>query len=259
MPSNRERTSVSWLGRLDDTRDTLQTRALTSFVGVTKDGALGFGPLTAPAAAGERRERTLGAQLTLGAFVGPGHRVLTETRIAASGVRTEVAPYRALPSAYVQVRSRGRGRDRGDLESHARRVEQRHDRRPVDDGRLERDRLERERPPAPVQGDGLGARRRIATGRSEQRAGRLHVQLTGRFRGGARVELLAHARPTRAVGRGVERRDGVRAHVRPVALLQHACTERGSRPTASRARPPRTPRSRRRSACARARRRRACT
>jgi hypothetical protein len=105
VPSNRERTSVSWLGRLDDTRDTLQTRALTSFVGVTKDGAIGFGPLTAPAAAGERRERTLGAQLTFGAFVGPGHRVLTETRIAASGVHTDVAPYRALPSANVQVRS----------------------------------------------------------------------------------------------------------------------------------------------------------
>ena len=105
VPSNRERTSVSWLGRLDDTRDTLQTRALTSFVGITRDGAIGFGPLTAPAAAGERRERTLGAQLTLGAFVGPGHRVLTETRIAASGVHTDVAPYRALPSANVQVRS----------------------------------------------------------------------------------------------------------------------------------------------------------
>jgi hypothetical protein len=105
VPSNRERTSVSWLGRLDDTRDTLQTRALTSFVGVTRDGAIGFGPLTAPAAAGERRERTLGAQLTFGAFVGPGRRVLTETRLAASGVRTDVSPYRALPSANVQVRS----------------------------------------------------------------------------------------------------------------------------------------------------------
>ena len=105
VPSNRERTSVSWLGRLDDTRDTLQTRALTSFIGITKDGAIGFGPLTAPAAAGERRERTLGAQLTLGAFVGPGQRVLTETRLAASGVHTDVAPYRALPSANVQVRS----------------------------------------------------------------------------------------------------------------------------------------------------------
>ena len=105
VPANRERTAVSWLGRLDDTRDTLQTRALTSYVGVTRDGAIGFGPLTAPAAAGERRERTLGGQLTLGAFVGPGKRVLTETRLAASAVHTDVAPYRALPSANVVVRS----------------------------------------------------------------------------------------------------------------------------------------------------------
>jgi hypothetical protein len=111
VPSNREHSAITWLGRLDDTRDTLQTRALTTLVGVTRDGAIGFGPLAAPAAAGERRERTLGSQLTLGAFVGPGHRVLTESRIAASAVRTEVAPYRALPSANVLVRSALTGAD----------------------------------------------------------------------------------------------------------------------------------------------------
>jgi len=83
VPQDRERSAITWLGRLDDTRDTLQTRALTTLVGVTRDGAIGFGPLAAPAAAGERRERTLGSQLTLGAFIGPGHRVLTESRIAA--------------------------------------------------------------------------------------------------------------------------------------------------------------------------------
>ncbi|MEO6527395.1 MAG: carboxypeptidase-like regulatory domain-containing protein [Gemmatimonadaceae bacterium] len=105
VPTNRERNAVSWLGRLDDTRDTLQTRALTSFIGYTREGAIGFGPLSAPSAAGERRERTLGAQLTLGAYVGPGHRVLTETRIAASAVNTDVAPYRALPAASILVRS----------------------------------------------------------------------------------------------------------------------------------------------------------
>jgi len=111
VPQDRERSAITWLGRLDDTRDTLQTRALTTLVGVTRDGAIGFGPLAAPAAAGERRERTLGSQLTLGAFIGPGHRVLTESRIAASAVRTEVAPYRALPSANVLVRSALAGTD----------------------------------------------------------------------------------------------------------------------------------------------------
>ncbi|MDP9203291.1 MAG: carboxypeptidase-like regulatory domain-containing protein [Gemmatimonadota bacterium] len=105
VPTNRTHNTVAWLGRLDDTRDTLSTRALTSYLGVTRDGALGFGPLTAPSAASERRERTLGAQLTLGSYVGPGRRTLNETRIALSGVRTSVSPYRSLPGATVLVRS----------------------------------------------------------------------------------------------------------------------------------------------------------
>jgi hypothetical protein len=54
---------------------------------------------------GERTQRTLGVQLTAGDFVGPGRRVLTETRLAASGVRTATDPYRALPGATVLVRS----------------------------------------------------------------------------------------------------------------------------------------------------------
>jgi len=105
VPNESSHEGVSWLGRLDDTRDTLSTRALTTFLGVTHDGALNFGPLTAPSAAGERRERTMGAQITLGSYVGPGRRTLTETRFAASGVSTDVTPYRALPAANVLVRS----------------------------------------------------------------------------------------------------------------------------------------------------------
>src|SRR6476661_1299432 len=109
VPGQRSHEAVSWLGRLDDTRDTMSTRALTTFLGVTRDGALNFGPLTAPSAAGERRERTIGGQLTLGAYVGPGRRTLTETRIAASGVSTDVSPYRAIPAANVLVRSDAEG------------------------------------------------------------------------------------------------------------------------------------------------------
>jgi hypothetical protein len=105
VPENRLHTAVSWLGRLDDTRDTLQTRALTSYIGYTKDGALGFGPLAAPSAAGERKEKTIGAQLTLGRYVGPGQRILTETRLAASGVHTQANPYLNQPGATVLVRS----------------------------------------------------------------------------------------------------------------------------------------------------------
>ena len=105
VPGTRQHSGVSWLGRLDDTRDTMKTRALTSFLGYTKDGALGFGPLAAPSSAGEKKERTLGAQLTLGSYVGAGKRTLTETRIAASAVKTEVEPYRNVPGANVLVRS----------------------------------------------------------------------------------------------------------------------------------------------------------
>jgi carboxypeptidase family protein len=105
VPTNRQHNGVAWLGRLDDTRDTLSTRALTTFVGFTRDGALGFGPLSAPSAASERRERTLGAQLTLGAYVGPGRRTLNETRLAISGVRSTLSPYQSLPGATVLVRS----------------------------------------------------------------------------------------------------------------------------------------------------------
>jgi carboxypeptidase family protein len=105
VPTNRQHDAVTWLGRLDDTRDTLSTRALTSYAGFTRDGALGFGPLSAPSAASERRERTLGAQLTLGSYVGPGRRTLNETRMALSGVRTTMSPYQSLPGATVLVRS----------------------------------------------------------------------------------------------------------------------------------------------------------
>ena len=105
LPSHRLYDAVSWLGRFDDTRDTLSTRALTSYAGYAHDGALGFAPTAAPSASGERSERTVGGQLTLGTFVGEGRRILTETRLAASAVQTLVTPYRALPAATVVIRS----------------------------------------------------------------------------------------------------------------------------------------------------------
>jgi hypothetical protein len=105
IPSARTRDALTWLGRLDDTRDSLKIRTFTSYAGLTKEGALGFGPLTAPSVGGRREERALGAQLVIGDFVGPGRRVLTETRLSASAVRNEATPYRALPGATVLVRS----------------------------------------------------------------------------------------------------------------------------------------------------------
>jgi hypothetical protein len=103
IPNNRLRQEVAWLGRFDDTRDTLQTRALSTYVGYKKEGALGFGALAAPSAAGERRERTLGAQLTHGMFI--KNRVLTETRASTSVTNTDVDPYKSIPGAVVLLRS----------------------------------------------------------------------------------------------------------------------------------------------------------
>ncbi|CAN5916672.1 hypothetical protein BH11GEM2_BH11GEM2_22200 [soil metagenome] len=105
LPANRQHDALSWLGRFDDTRDTLSTRALTTYAGYTRDGALGFGPTSARSTSGERREKRFGGQLTLGTYVGEGRRVLTETRLAASVVGTQVSPYRALPGANIVVRS----------------------------------------------------------------------------------------------------------------------------------------------------------
>jgi len=105
IPSNRQHTGVTWLGRLDDTRDTLNARTLTTYAGYTKDGALNFTPLVAPSASGERTTRTLGAQLILDDFLGPGRRILTETRFGVSGVRNQTTPYTSVPGVSVLVRS----------------------------------------------------------------------------------------------------------------------------------------------------------
>jgi hypothetical protein len=105
VPGDQRRDALTWLGRLDDTRDTLKTRALTTYVGWTREGGIGFSPLSAPSASGQKRDRTLAAQLTLGDYVGPGKRVLTETRLAVSQVQSRTTPYGNLPAANILVRT----------------------------------------------------------------------------------------------------------------------------------------------------------
>ncbi|HJP85842.1 MAG TPA: carboxypeptidase-like regulatory domain-containing protein [Gemmatimonadaceae bacterium] len=106
VPNNREHDAVTWIGRFDDTRDTLAAdRTLTTYAGLTRDRPVGLGPLSAPSTGSERRERNLGAQLTYETFFGPGRRALDQTRLALSGVRTTMSPYQTLPAATVLVRS----------------------------------------------------------------------------------------------------------------------------------------------------------
>lgn len=106
-PDNRGHDGITWLGRLDDSRDSLTVRALTSYLEFTRDGAVGFGALAAPSTATERRHRSAGTQFVQDLFVGSGRRVLNETRIAASTTRNENAPYVLRPAANVLIRSAG--------------------------------------------------------------------------------------------------------------------------------------------------------
>ncbi|MEO7998437.1 MAG: carboxypeptidase-like regulatory domain-containing protein, partial [Gemmatimonadaceae bacterium] len=105
LPTERARNSVTWLGRIDDTRDSLRRLTLTTFASYARDGALGYAPLVAPASGGKRTDNTMGGQFVWGTFAGPGHRVLSETRMAASRVANVTDAYTLSPSATVLVRS----------------------------------------------------------------------------------------------------------------------------------------------------------
>ncbi len=105
VPAVRQRDAAIWLGRFDYVRDTLKTLTLTTYASRTKDGALGFAPLTAPGAGGQSEERTIGTQFMQSAFVGRGHYVLTQNRAAASKTTQRSSPYLSLPGATVLVRS----------------------------------------------------------------------------------------------------------------------------------------------------------
>lgn len=104
-PTARRRDLITWLGRLDDVRDSLRTLTLTTYATGTKEGAIGFGPLAAPAAGGEQSERTLGAQFMHGQYFGIGNRALTQNRLAISQVHQTTSPYLTIPGATVLVRS----------------------------------------------------------------------------------------------------------------------------------------------------------
>ena len=105
IPVARERSGVTWLGRLDDIRDTLNTRQLTTYVSWSRDGALGFTPLSATSTAGESTERALAAQFQMANFPGTARRVLNLTKLGASQSSVTGDSYLSLPGASVLVRS----------------------------------------------------------------------------------------------------------------------------------------------------------
>ncbi len=104
-PGSRVQNGLTWLGRLDDVRDTLRTFTLTTFASRSDEGAVGFGPLSAPGAGGKQSQQTLGGQLLQSRYVGAGSNTLMQNRIAASRVRDRATPYLAIPGATVLARS----------------------------------------------------------------------------------------------------------------------------------------------------------
>ena len=105
VPTARTRETISWLGRIDDVRDSLRTLALTTYATGSRDGAVGFGPLVAPAAGGSQNERAIGALFLYSQYLGPLNNWLMQNRIGASQVRNTSAPYLGAPGASVLVRS----------------------------------------------------------------------------------------------------------------------------------------------------------
>lgn len=105
IPAQRVQQNITWLGRLDDVRDTLRTLTLTSYLANSSEGALGFGPLASPSAGGRQSQQTMGVQFVHSQYVGAGYTTLMENRFAASRVRDQATPYRFLPGATVLARS----------------------------------------------------------------------------------------------------------------------------------------------------------
>jgi len=107
IPRDRQSETVTWLGRLDDTRDTLNVRALTTMYSQSRSGGLNFGALSAPSAGGDQRVHGLGVQARAETYFGPGRRMLNESKIGFNRTNTSGTPYLALPGASVLVRSTG--------------------------------------------------------------------------------------------------------------------------------------------------------
>ncbi|HYW31121.1 MAG TPA: carboxypeptidase-like regulatory domain-containing protein, partial [Gemmatimonas sp.] len=105
VPELRNRNGFTWLGRFDDIRDSLRALTLTTYASYNREGALGFGPLSSPAAGGKSTDQVIGAQFYHTTYVGPLRYVMVQNRLALSDVRQRVAPYRSLPGATVLVRS----------------------------------------------------------------------------------------------------------------------------------------------------------
>jgi len=111
IPLSRQSETVTWLGRIDDTRDTLNVRALTTMYSESRNGGLNFGALSAPSSGGEQQMRGLAVQARADTYFGEGRRVLNQSKIGFNRQSTTGTPYLDLAGANVLVRSTGANGD----------------------------------------------------------------------------------------------------------------------------------------------------
>ncbi|MHB1313544.1 MAG: carboxypeptidase-like regulatory domain-containing protein [Gemmatimonadaceae bacterium] len=107
IPLDRQTETVTWLGRIDDSRDSLNVRALTTMFTQGRNGGLNFGALSAPSAGGEQRSHGFAVQGNADTYFGPGRRILSASKIGFNRQLSTGTPYFALPGASVLVRSTG--------------------------------------------------------------------------------------------------------------------------------------------------------
>ncbi len=105
VPAARVSENLSFIGRLDDVRDTLRTLSLLAFGSVNRQGALGFGPLSSPASGGKSSQTSVGVQFQHQQFIGPGHFTVMQNRASGSVTSSRNTPYLTLPGASLLVRS----------------------------------------------------------------------------------------------------------------------------------------------------------
>jgi hypothetical protein len=103
--AQRVRENLTWLARLDDTRDTAKTFAVSSLVSLDRQRGVGLTPSAAPSATAEQVDAAASLQLLSQRYFGRDRRVFNELRASGTVVRQTGEPTQLLPAAAVTIGS----------------------------------------------------------------------------------------------------------------------------------------------------------
>nr|MCU0624330.1 hypothetical protein [Gemmatimonadaceae bacterium] len=103
--ASRVRDNLTVLARLDDTRDTARTRAVSLLASAERRRGLGIAPATAPSAAAEQVDLAGSLQWLGQRYFGRDRRLFAESRASGTWLRNTGAPANRLPAATVLLGS----------------------------------------------------------------------------------------------------------------------------------------------------------